>query len=482
VSETIWLAALRTFCFLPPVSSDLLEWFQRHSWLDGCDLAVERQQARDEGRELASVESDFQRLLDTERDEAWFAAAGALMDRVQMLPCRADNADREPSDLPGIKSERPTAPALKAWRGSRREWQRRLHGGLLGRICGCMLGKPVEGWPRASIRITGEETGNWPPTNYWRQPTAREAKRIAGRQPRRTLNDRQTNWLRDGLSGMVEDDDINYTTSGFAILKRYGADFRPMDVASFWGDNLPVFHTCSAERAAYRNFASGILPPASATHRNPYREWIGAQIRADYFGYSNPGNPERAAEWAWRDASISHIKNGIYGEMWAAAMLAAAYVANDWETIIRAGLAQIPAHCRLREDIEKILRAHDAGASYDDTIQLVRAQWDEMNVHHWCHTNSNAQIVAVGLLWGEDDYEKTITRAVMPGFDTDCNGATCGSLWGVRHGVDQLPRKWTRPMHDLVRTGVAGYHEVKISNLAEEMVHVALQAAPARHR
>ena len=114
--------------------------------------------------------------------------------------------------------------------------------------------------------------------------------------------------------------------------------------------------------------------------------------------------------------------------------------------------------------------------------QLVRTQWNEMSAHHWCHTNSNAQIVAVGLLWGGDDYEQTITRAVMPGFDTDCNGATCGSLWGVRHGVDELPRKWTRPMHDLVRTGVAGYHEVKISQLAEEMVHVALQATPARHR
>ena len=281
---------------------------------------------------------------------------------------------------------------------------------------------------------------------------------------------------------MVEDDDINYTASGFAIVKKYGADFRPLDVAAFWGDNLPIFHTCSAERVAYRNFVGGILPPASARRRNPYREWIGAQIRADYFGYANPGNPERAAEWAWRDASISHVRNGIYGEMWAAAMLAAAYVATDWVAVIRAGLAQLPARCRLRENIENIIRAYVAGVGYDDAVQFVHSQWTEMNVHHWCHTNSNAQLVAIGLLWGEDDYEKTITRAVMPGFDTDCNGATCGSLWGVRHGVDELPHKWTRPMHDLVRTGVAGYHEVKISKLAEEMLHVALQAAPAPHR
>ncbi|MEI8063967.1 MAG: ADP-ribosylglycohydrolase family protein, partial [Verrucomicrobiota bacterium] len=76
---------------------------------------------------------------------------------------------------------------------------------------------------------------------------------------------------------------------------------------------------------------------------------------------------------------------------------------------------------------------------------------------------------------GEGDYEKTITRTVMAAFDTDCNGATVGSLWGVKHGVDALSKKWTRPMHDIVRTGVDGYHQVKISKLAEEMVDVALK-------
>jgi ADP-ribosylglycohydrolase len=94
--------------------------------------------------------------------------------------------------------------------------------------------------------------------------------------------------------------------------------------------------------------------------------------------------------------------------------------------------------------------------------------------HHWCHTNSNAQIVALGLLYGGDDFGRTVACAVMPGFDTDCNGATCGSLWGVKNGVTALPPEWTRPIGDRLATGVAGYHNVQVSQLAGEMADVAL--------
>lgn len=465
---------------------EVIQWINRHVWTDGAELATEWRQAREEGRDLTSVEAEFARLLEVpspddswhqhlggKRNLKWWNEAVALVDHVQTLPLRKDFPFVEPDTIAAIRKERPTGVDLPTWSGDWDHFYKKLHGGFLGRICGCMLGKPVEGWTRKSIALTARLTDNWPLTDYLRMPTGEEQGRIAAENPSHFFVKPSPGVLRGTIDGMVGDDDINYTTLGFVLVDQFGPHFTRQDVATAWCGYLPILHTCTAERVAYRNFINNVLPPFSATYRNPYREWIGAQIRADYFGYANPGNPERAAEWAWRDASISHTRNGIYGEMWVAAMLAAAYVENDWPSIIQAGLGQIPARCRLASDIGEILAAHRAGKTWSEVVDYIHARWQETSHHDWCHTNSNAQVVVAALLYGNDNYEETITKAVMAGFDTDCNGATCGSLWGVVHGVSALPDKWTAPINDFVRTGVSKYPRTKISHLALKMTETA---------
>jgi ADP-ribosylglycohydrolase len=190
----------------------------------------------------------------------------------------------------------------------------------------------------------------------------------------------------------------------------------------------------------------------SASYRNVYREWIGAQIRADFFGYANPGNPEKAAEMAWRDASISHVKNGIYGEMWVAAMLAAATVTDDIKRIVEAGLAEVPAASRLADRISDVIAWKRDGVGSERAIDRIHEQFDEYNEHHWCHTISNAMIVTVGLLYGELDFERSIGIAVSVAFDTDCNDVTVGSIVGLIRGAG-LTDKWTAPLNETIKSG-----------------------------
>jgi ADP-ribosylglycohydrolase len=433
------------------------------------DLATELLQAAEEGRDLSAVTAEFEAIAGLDlADEANQQRAEALLDRVATLPTVTAYPYREPSDLPSIQAARPAQLDLPTLTPDRETLLDKALGGWCGRAAGCLLGKPVEGRRSWQIRKYLESLGEWPLNDYFSNrgdpATAQECGFNLG-------------WAalyREGITCMVEDDDTNYTVTGLAVRQRFGPDFTPADVARFWLSDIPIFHVCTAERVAYRNLVAGIAPPDSAWVRNYYREWIGAQIRADFFGYVNPANPERAAEYAWRDAAISHVKNGIYGEMWVAAMLAAAYVCDDVATVIRAGLAQIPACCRLTERIEAMLKLHADGADEDQALAFVTARWDENKGHDWCHTISNAELVARALLWGERDFERTVCAAVMPGFDTDCNGATAGSVLGVMLGRAALPGKWIEPLRDTLLSGVSGYNRVSLSQMAAETVELMI--------
>ena len=312
------------------------------------------------------------------------------------------------------------------------ELRSRIKGAWLGRICGCLLGKPVECWRTPEIIEIAKSQNNWPLHTYLRYDE--DMIRKLGRESYLGAA-----WI-DKLDGAApSDDDTNYTSmAALCIVGRHGRDFTPADVAKEWIASQPKDAYCTAERRAFCNFMRGIMPPESATYKNPDREYIGAQIRADYFGYINPGDTETAADMAWRDASISHVKNGIYGEMFIAAMLARAAVSDDVEDVIRAGLNEIPAASRLAEAINEALDWHAQGLSADECFERIHKKYNEFDGYDWVHTISNAEIVTLCLLFAGDDCAKAICLAVDQGFDTDCNGATVGSIIGMMKGENVL--------------------------------------------
>jgi len=449
----------------------------KHIWLylSNSDIETELRQCLEEGRDLSTVEDLFEHVQSLDLEDLHNQRyAEELLDQTISLPIKPDYKFNEPSDLNAIRAARPAnrtiLPGLSL---SDTVLEDKVYGAWAARCIGCLLGKPVEGWRRPRLWGYLKDLGRWPLSDFFRYDAARPET-----VEKYSLNTRSC--FADRVDSMPEDDDTNYTTTGLAILKKHGPGFTPTDVANFWLNDIPILHTCTAERVAYKNLVQLVPPPASAAFRNPYREWIGAQIRADFWGYSAPGNPELAAEFAWRDASISHVKNGIYGEMWAAAMISAAFVSNNILTIIRAGLDQIPANCRLSHAVEDVLEWHEIEVDYDTTVYRIHEMWNEDRAHDWCHTISNAMIVTAGLLYGGGDYETTLCRAVQPCFDTDCNGATTGSILGIIHGRKALPGKWVDVINDTLHTGVAGYNTVKLADIARESLHVIETVADYR--
>lgn len=433
---------------------------RKQAWFDFSEaLAIEVEQSIDEGKDAAALMEEARAVEKLPRGAARTAQGAAFLERISALPASLE--DVEPSGLSEIQacSEGEESRPQKA------DFDK-IYGAWLGRCAGCLLGQPVEGWMRARINGLLEATGNLPLKTYISSDIAPEIReKFDVRDDRGAYGGTKTGWINN-VSYMPEDDDTNYTIIALKLLETYGPNFTPDDVAECWLQNLPLLHVCTAERVAYINLAQSIYPPESAVYRNPYREWIGAQIRGDLFGYICPGDMKKAAELAWRDASISHVKNGIYGEMWVSAMLAKAAVCTDMQEILRAGVRQIPRESRLAKALSDMLRRYAQGESAQSAAASILARFDEANPHHWCHTISNACIVALGLLWGESDFTRTMDLCLTMGFDTDCNCATAGSVLGLMLGAKGLPESWTAPLQDTVLSGVDGFGLVKLSDLA----------------
>lgn len=378
-------------------------------------------------------------------------------------PIRADYPFVEPNALDEILAASPSSEKAVELPSPKNEdvMRRKLKGAWIGRIAGCLLGKPVEGWRRNLLYPVLEATGNYPMKKYIR------ASEFSEELVQKYNLNTHACFADNVHHASPPDDDTNYTVFALKLLRTYGKDFTPADVMEGWMSWIPFMPVCTAERVAYRNAANGLLPPETASYRNPYREWIGAQIRGDLFGYIHPGNPRAAAEMAYRDACIAQVKNGIYGEMFIAAMIAAAAVTDDIRTVIEAGLSYIPAKSRLTADVHKVLALYDEGKTVEEIIEAIHATYDENTENGWCYTNSNAMIVVMAMLCGERDFGKSICLAVQAAFDTDCNGATVGSILGIMLGEDGIDPVWSEPFECRLCTTIEGFNLVNVDELAD---------------
>ena len=421
-----------------------------------CQIPLSVEMLREELRTLREQGAAEDVLDRIERDVAALPDGAphgdleVLYRRLEAVEPGPELAKREPTDLREIRRLRPDGPRRMRLECSDEALLDRMLGAWLARAAGCTLGKPVEGWTRQDIRALLEHVGEYPLRRYF-PPVGQE---WTGRR----YHGWELDCLRGNIRYMARDDDMDYTLLGLVIMEAHGPGFTTRNVADEWLNTLPYHRVYTAETVAYRNLVLGIQPPGTATLRNPYREWIGAQIRADFWGYAAAGIPELAAEFAWRDAILSHTRNGVYGEMWMAATIAAAFAVNDVEQAIRIGLSEVPAECRLAQALNETLAWCNADGDLETTLDRIHAQFGH---YHPVHTINNAALVVAGLMYGRASLGATICGAVAGGWDTDCNGASAGSVFGAMHGANVLPYEWVGCLNDTLHSALSGVNQGK---------------------
>ncbi|MER5734176.1 MULTISPECIES: ADP-ribosylglycohydrolase family protein [unclassified Streptomyces] len=444
----------------------------RLTWVQPEDLVGhELRQAAEDGREAGEIAG------------RWFAAGGhpapptagaspgagpglralaeELLDELAALP--SPLADAEPTALDAILAACPAPPAPSPGGAAHDPALRdRLHAAWLGRAAGCLLGKPVEKLPLDAIRALARAAGNWPLHDWFTARGVPPELLAAHPWNRRSA----ATSLAETIDGMPEDDDLNYPLLALLLLRRHGRSFTTADVARLWLDELPAGRAFTAERIAYRNLLDGVEPPLTALRRNPFREWIGAQIRADVHGWTHPGDPAAAAAQVHRDAVLSHTGNGVHGAMFVAATVAAAAGGTaDVHRALATGLSVVPPRSRLAEAVRYGIAAARTTPDLDTVVDRLHARYGG---YHWVHAVPNTALLAAALTHADGDFTRSICGAVSGGWDTDSNGATAGSVAGLLAGhPDRLPDRWTAPLKNRLATSVPSFDGIGFDALAD---------------
>lgn len=263
-------------------------------------------------------------------------------------------------------------------------------------------------------------------------------------------------------------DDNTYELALLMAYKEHGKATTAIDIAREWVARIP--NGWSAEEWALNNLKLGIMPPESGKFHNPFNEWIGAQMRGAICGQLYPGNLYEAARCAWMDASISHDRNGILGEVFNALMVSLAFVKNDTKEILKDCIEMIPAD----SEYGQVIRfAYKQCESHDDYYSAWLPCEKKYERYNWIHAYPNAAAEVIAMYFGENDFVKTLTACGGCGQDVDCNAAQIMTILGIINGSDGIPAYYSEPFGDEMITYVRGLKKLSIKGLSKLTMDVA---------
>ncbi len=305
----------------------------------------------------------------------------------------------------------------------------------------------------------------------------------------------------------LPNDDLDIQLLWLVALEERGVELDAHTLAEYWLLYVTP-HWCEYGNAKI-NLRAGLMPPWSGIAANPYKHSCGAFIRSEIWACIAPGCPEVAARYAYEDAILDHGDGeGTFAEVFCAALESAAFVEKDIPRLFGIALSYIPDDCGVARAVRNVIASHAEGKSWREARDLLLADYRGSTAmgYIWCTSEedqakgfhegelgwdapSNIGIIALGLLYGEGDFGKSLCTAVNCGEDTDCTGATLGSIFGLLHGASAIPQRWIDPIGRGIKTaclnlGELGYFgnqlPATVDALSERTERIADQALARR--
>lgn len=384
------------------------------------------------------------------------------------LPIRSDWPYIEPNDLDEIWEQcDPSRPlGLIVDNVDLHDSQKRVETAFYSSVCGCILGKPIEEFPFATlddVKSSLEKVDKWPLNDY----LSEKFLELYGR--------RNISWkecTKNHIKYVAPDDDITYTIIGMLLIEKNGINFSKEDIEDIWLNNLPINTTWGPERnILLKSGIASLVPECSYD----MEEWVnvfnggdercGALIRADAYGYACPGRPALAAELAWKDASFTHRRTGIYGAMFIAAAIATAQVCNEPMEIFNTALKFVPQKSRFYRIVCDSINEISKAQNWIDGYYRIHNKYEQYSA---CCVYQEVGTLINTLKFAEN-ISDGFCKQVCQGNDTDSFGATAGSILGAYFGPDYLDRRWIEVFNDDIYTTMSDFRERRLSKIAERM-------------
>lgn len=250
--------------------------------------------------------------------------------------------------------------------------------------------------------------------------------------------------------GALPNDDLDLQLLNLHAMEMYGTRLTAEQIAAEWSEHC--FFPWDEYGHAGTAMRYGFKPPFSGQFDNHFTNCMGSPIRSEVWAAVTAGKPRMAAYLAWQDAVVDHAGGeGVFGEIFNAALEAAAYVSTDVPALIREALTYIPATSRVHGAVSLMLSLYEQGAELLTAREKVLAAYGDPN---FTDAPQNIAFGLSGLLWGKD-FEDAILKVVNLGYDTDCTVATCGAIWGILYGRAGISEKWAAPIGDAIQVSAA---------------------------
>ena len=330
-------------------------------------------------------------------------------------------------------------------------FEEKVYAGVLGKIIGVYLGRPFEGWYYDRIM---EELG---PINYY-------------------VNDKLDFPIH------VTDDDLTGTFRFINALKHFNFDknISPKQIGQTWLNYCLENQTVLAwagkgiltEESAYMNLKQGIHAPESgsiAKNGKVIAEQIGAQIFIDGWGMVSPGDPEQAVDLAKRAGSVSHDGESVYGAQVVAAMEAYAFIEKDIKKIIEDSKKFVPNDSTIYKLISDIQDWSSGNLDWEQARSKIEDKYGYSKFPGNCHIVPNHALIILSLLFGDDDFQKTLMIVNTAGWDTDCNSGNVGCYMGIKNGLEGIQKgaDFITPVNDTIYITSARGSETMTDALTE---------------